>query len=539
MRLYHRLNHSLTVAVALLVLLLAACAPAPSAPVTGQLNVQITADGQTIAAAVDAGSTVEEALQQAGLTIGDLDRSDPPLSALVKDGAQITLVRVRESFSVEQQIIPFQRQTLRNEALPEGETRLIQAGVNGLQETTYRIIYEENQEISRSAVKTETITEAQPEIFMVGAQTSFQSIALPGRLVYLAGGNAWTMEGSSGERRPVVTLGDLDGRILRLSRDGLWLLFTRKSEVEGQINSLWAARLDPQAPLLIDLKVANVIHFADWVPNSTLRVAFSTVEPRSAAPGWQANNDLNFVSFSTTGWISRPDTVVQPNAGGVYGWWGTSFVWSPDGKRLAFSRPDGVGLVNLEDGSLRKVLDVPPLQTFGDWAWTPGVAWSPDGQTLYTVQHPPQGSDSGAAETSPLFELTGVPLGGGAPVALSNQTGMFAYPAVSPAQIQYGKELAAQVAFLQALFPTQSETSRYRLMIADRDGSDVRAVFPEEGAAGLNPQQVVWSPAALPGQDEAYGIALIYQGNLWIVNARSGAAFQLTSDGLTTHMDWR
>lgn len=523
----------------LLFFLLAACITAPSAPVTRQLRVQITADGQTVSAVVDAGSTVEEALQQAGLTIGDLDRSEPPLSALVKDGTQITLVRVRESFSVEQQIIPFERQTLRNEALPEGETRLIQAGVNGLQETTYRMIYENNQEISRSVVKTEVLTESQPEILMVGAQTSFQNIALPGRLVYLAGGNAWLMEGSSAERRPVVTLGDLDGRILRLSRDGLWLLFTRKSDVEGQINSLWAARLDPQAPLLIDLKIANVIHFADWVSNSTLRVAFSTVEPRSAPPGWQANNDLNFISFSTTGWISRRDIVIQPNAGGVYGWWGTSFFWSPDGKSLAFSRPDGVGLVNLEDGSLRTVLKVPPLQTFGDWAWTPGVSWSPDGQTLYTVQHPPQSGDPENAETSPLFELTGIPLGGGAPVALVNQTGMFAYPVVSPAQIRFGKELAAQVAFLQALFPTQSETSRYRLMIADRDGSDVRVLFPEEGAAGLNPQQVVWSPAALPGQDEAYGIALIYQGDLWIINARSGAAFQLTGDGLTTHIDWR
>ncbi|MCK7522164.1 MAG: G5 domain-containing protein [Ignavibacteriales bacterium] len=39
---------------------------------------------------------------------------------------------------------------MRNESLPDGETRLVQAGVNGLQELTYRIVLENGEEISRS-----------------------------------------------------------------------------------------------------------------------------------------------------------------------------------------------------------------------------------------------------------------------------------------------------------------------------------------------------------------------------------------------------
>ena len=34
------------------------------------------------------------------------------------------------------------------------------------------------------------------------------------------------MEGSTANRIPLVTSGDLDGRVLKLSRDGNWLLYT-------------------------------------------------------------------------------------------------------------------------------------------------------------------------------------------------------------------------------------------------------------------------------------------------------------------------
>ena len=57
--------------------------------------------------------------------------------------------------------------------------------------------------------------------------------------------------------------------------------------------SLWAARLDDDTPLLLDLGVTNVIHFADWGAGLSV-VGYSTVEPRSTAPGWQANNDLSY-----------------------------------------------------------------------------------------------------------------------------------------------------------------------------------------------------------------------------------------------------
>ncbi|RMF40565.1 MAG: DUF348 domain-containing protein, partial [Anaerolineae bacterium] len=289
----HTLYHWLLLLLS--AVLLTGCAAPQVTPQT--MQVQVLVDGTQLRVQAAAGATVQEVLDVAGVQLSDLDRVDPPLYTVLSDGAQVQVVRVEESFDIVQEPVPFERQTLRSESLPEGETRLLQAGENGLREITYRRVYEDGVETSRSAVKVNIIRTPVPEIIMVGSQSPAQRMDIPGKLVYLDGGNVWLMEGSTTNRTPLLTLGDLDGRVFTLSRDGRWLLFTRKAENETDINTLWAARIDQDPPTLVDLQVSNIVHFADWVPGSTLRVAYSTVEPRSAAPGWQANNDLQLRSF--------------------------------------------------------------------------------------------------------------------------------------------------------------------------------------------------------------------------------------------------
>jgi hypothetical protein len=535
-----RIDHLgiLFVAFIISALSLAAC----SAPKVTQAlqTVLLSADGKSFQVEVPPGTTVQQAYEKAGITLTELDRSDPPVYTVLTDGAKINLIRVREEFEVEQVTVPFERQMVQNESLPVGETRLSQPGENGLKEITYRRLFEDQTEISRSEVKTVVLKEAIPEIIMIGSQTPFTSLPIFGRLVYLSAGNAWLMERTTGNRRAVVTTGDLDGRIFSLSLDRNWLLFTRDQGVENEINSLWAVRIDAESSSLVDLKAANIIHFAEFGPDSTT-VAYSTVEPRSAAPGWQANNDLILVGVSPSGFISKPRTLIETNSGGVYGWWGTEFAWAPDGEKIAYARPDGIGWITLgEVATITPLREVIPLQTGGDWAWIPGLDWSPDGKTLYLVDHP---AIEGAAssEESPLFDLVALPLEAGSAINLASQVGMFAYPSVSPRENSISaiaEENSYQVGYLQAIIPTQSETSRYRLVIRDRDGSNRRVLFPEDGVQGLDPQHVVWSP--IPGNsEESMEIALIYQNNIWLVNTEDGQAQQITGDGLAVRIDWR
>lgn len=501
-----------------------------------QISVTINVDGQSLVAVIPSGSSVQQAILAAGVTLSSQDKVEPPVYALVQDGGQITISRVREEFDTRQVTLPFERQTVRNESLPQGETRLIQDGVNGIQELTTRRVFENGIETSNSIVKAVILQPAQPEIIMVGVQTPFSSLPISGRLVYLAGGNAWLAQGSTANRTPIVTSGDLDGRILKLSPKADWLLYTRKSDkpLSEEINTLWALNLEDSQASPINLRVSNVIHFADWIPGTTTNITYSTVEPRAAAPGWQANNDLFTLKFSATGNIGRPGPVIQANTGGVYGWWGSNFAWSPDGRRLAYARPDGIGLVSFRDSELVSLLEITPLQTLSDWALIPPLAWGADSRTLYFVHHaPPQGLVN--PEESPYFDLGALSLLSGANVRLVRQTGMFAYPAASPASEQ-GDEQAYRVAYLQAFSPQQSETSGYRLVIMDRDGSNRRILFPFEGAPGLEPQTPHWSPVS---QDATEFIAVVYQGNLWLVDSLSGQATQVTGDGLIQKIDWR
>jgi resuscitation-promoting factor RpfB len=308
-------------------------------------------------------------------------------------------------------------------------------------------------------------------------------------------------------------------------------LYTRRSEDENTINTLWAAQVAEDSGEPIDLGIANVVHFADWKPGSVLTVAYSTVEPRPGAPGWQANNDLGLLSFSSTGFIRQLPVVMEANMGGLYGWWGTNFTWAPDGLRLGYARPDSIGVVDLQSNSLTPLEEYTPLQTFGDWAWVSGIAWGPDGSFLYGVTQP----QPGAVEQ---FDLMAADPSEGDPLVIVPDVGMFAYPVPSPLKELPSGEHAYQMAYLQAAFPTQSDSSRYRLMVMDKDGSNRRALFPVEGAGGLDPQRVVWSPRPLQERGR-HALAVIYQNNLWLVDSLTGEAWQITGDGLTSRLDWK
>lgn len=515
------------------VLLVTGCT-AQSSATPELIPVEIKDQANTLKLDIPSGTSVQSAIKQAGLTLSELDRTEPPTFTLITAPEEITIFRVSEEYEVEEIVVPFEHQTVRNETLPEGQSLLIQPGENGLQQITYRRLLENGVEVAKTVFKVELHTAPTDEIIMIGVQAPFSPLPIPGRLVYLNGGNAWMIENNTGNRRAVVTTGDLDGRVFRLSPDRSWLLFTRAilDETSPDINALWAASLDGETPTLFDLNVHNVIHYADWVPYAVQTVLVSTVEPREAAPGWQANNDLRQLVIGSDGVVLSDETIIEPNTGGIYGWWGTTFSWSPDAMQVAYARPDSVGLVSFADGTFYPLLEILPYQTRADWAWVPGVSWSADSQQLNVVTHEPVSGLSNP-ETSPLFNLVSINLPTGQQIPLSQQVGMFAHPSFSPAS----GEDPARLAYLEAIFPEQSGSSRYRLLTMDQDGSNRLKLFPPEGSAGLDPQTVVWSPSRQEGQPRY--ISFIYQGNIWLIDSETAKTRQVTGDGLVSRLDWK
>jgi resuscitation-promoting factor RpfB len=513
--------------------LLSGCA-GPQAVGEENITIVIEIEGGEREITLPLGATVQNALDAAEIQAGILDKVIPPTFTTLAEGERIQVIKVREVFEIEEVVIPFQSQTVRNESLPEGQRRLIQAGENGVQQITYRQIFEDEVPGPRTIFKTTMLSEAKPEILMVGVQAPFAPISMPGILAYLTSGNAWVMETTTGERRAVVNSGDLDGRVFRLSPDGNWLLFTRRAGADDPdaINTLWAMNVRADAAQPLDLKVKNIIHFADWVPGESQTISYSTVEPRTTPPGWQANNDLYTLSISRSGAVQKPEELIEANFGGIYGWWGTQFAWSPSGEMLAYARPDSIGWVDLTEKAFIQLKEIIPLQTRSDWAWVPGIDWSGDGSLIYTVVHVPL-AGLVSDEASPLFDVCAVMLENKRSVCLIPQSGMFAYPSPSPVL----PDGSFRVAYLQAVFPDKSESSRYRLMLMDQDGSDRRLIFPPDGSPGLEPQKVIWGPA--PEDGSLLWLAAVYQGNLWLINPQDGKSQQITGDGSIAKIDWK
>lgn len=480
------------------------------------------------------GTSVQAFIDKAGVTLGELDRVDPPTYTILNEPTVVQITRVTETFEIEEKVIPYERQSVRNESLTEGEQYLIQPGINGLQQLTYRRIFENGIEKSRALFDSTISIQPQSEIIMIGVQTPVRPIPIPGKLAYLSGGNAWLMEEDTGYRVPLVTTGDLDGRIFTISPDGSWLLFTRHiNDAEPMdINSLWLVNLKIEDASTVNLRISNVIHFAGWAPDNSQTIYYSTVEPRATAPGWQANNNLQMILIGSDGLILSQNELIEPNSGGIYGWWGTDFLWSPDGTQLAYTRPDSVGLIDFENGRFNTLVEIIPYQTLADWAWVPGIAWSADSQLLYLVTHE-KGPGSANNETSPIFNLTSIDIYTGQVIPLVQQTGMFAQPQFSP---RY-REDPLRLAYLEAIFPEQSDTSRSRLVTMDQDGSNRQAIFPPEGSTGLDPQEIVWSPSRQ--NDQPRYLAFIYHGNIWLINSETGKSHQVTGDGLISRIDWQ
>ena len=514
--------------IALLLLIsFVACTPSTDAS-----TVTLIADGRRREIATEA-LTVRDLLTEAGVSLGAEDRVTPAEPTLVTAGMTIRVIRVETRAEKEEREIPFDRRIVHDTSIPDGDTQLLEPGVTGIEELTYRITLEDGIEVDRRLTRRVTVREPRTEVILVGTQPEQRPISITGTVAYIANHNAWVLRRRSSNQRRLTYEGDLDGRVFALSPDGSHLLFTRtatETERSPLINTLWLFDTTTVASEPIRLEVDNVL-WAEWEPDcevtlngSGCRIAFTTATPADGNPGWQATNDLWIARpRSSTGELVSERQVLDPSDGGSYGWWGTIYTWSPEGQRLAYARANEVGVVRAYDGQQIILAQFPPYRTYGPWAWVPSVEWSPEGEFIVTTLHGPAPTGE-APEESPVFDIWTLSADGTITAELASEAGMWAAPSYTPR--------GERIAFGRARSPYVSQTSNYDIYVMDRDGSDRQRIFPASEEIGVSYPETAWEP-------RGNQLIIVYRENLYLVGVSPGDVHQLTDSGGVTTVRWK
>lgn len=506
----------------------AACRPAAE---ENPMTVTLIADGLKQTFSYSGAGTVAEFLADAQIELGNQDRISHPLLAPITDGMHITVRRVMETQTCQQEDILFERRFVPYEGIPAGEEQLAKSGQVGIQEACYRIIFEDGVESRRIPNGQPTmLTEPMDEIVYVGILDEVEPLAIMGTLSYINNGKPWTVKGNTSAKRPLIINGRLDSLVFDQNEDGTLLIYTAETtDTDDFFNQLWM--IDTQgnsAP--IKLAPTDVL-YAEWRPQARRAIAYSTGAARQTRPPWKALNNLWLMDIDdNAGRALNIKELIPESDGGQYGWWGTDFGWSPQGDRIAWVRADAMGIVDFEAKELVTLLNYAAFDTSPSQLWLSPLSWSHDGQLIAFTLH------SEPAETGPVFDLAVASADGRYAAQVKTAVGIWAAPSYSPAVNADSPQ--GWLAYLQAREPDSSIYSQYDLVVADRDGSNQRIVFPSASRAGMQMRGAGLSANPFAWSPDARFIAIVYQGNLWIVDVQSADSYQVTFDGGASNPVW-
>jgi uncharacterized protein YabE (DUF348 family) len=179
----------------------------------------VIADGDDELALVVTATTVEEALDAAGLALGEKDVVKPELEATVDDGDTITIQRFTTSTRVETEAIPFETVTRQTDDLYTDQSEVQQEGREGERTITYRVELLGGAEQGESVESNEVTREPVDKIVLVGTKER------PAPAPSTSSGSTSTSSGSSAPA-PSVSSGSVWDSLAQCESGGNWSINT-------------------------------------------------------------------------------------------------------------------------------------------------------------------------------------------------------------------------------------------------------------------------------------------------------------------------
>ncbi|WP_248931041.1 3D domain-containing protein [Paenibacillus hamazuiensis] len=131
--------------------------------------VQLTADGET-KTVYTTGQTVESALKDLNISVGELDKVIPAADTALADNAAIQVVRVKKETEDFTETIPYEVVKKNDAQLLKGKEQTVQEGQEGVVLKTKEKVYEDGKLVSEEIVKEEVQSESVNKVVAVGTK---------------------------------------------------------------------------------------------------------------------------------------------------------------------------------------------------------------------------------------------------------------------------------------------------------------------------------------------------------------------------------
>ncbi|MBE2269869.1 MAG: DUF348 domain-containing protein [Anaerolinea sp.] len=140
--------------------------------------INIVVDGETVQTRSQ-GSTVGDALADAGVALVGLDYAIPDEETALLPGMSIRIIRVTEDITTTSAAIPYETIYQADSTLEIDQRRVLQTGTAGTQTTTIRVRYENGIEVDRAEESTIVTTPAQNHIIAYGTNVVIRTVETP------------------------------------------------------------------------------------------------------------------------------------------------------------------------------------------------------------------------------------------------------------------------------------------------------------------------------------------------------------------------
>lgn len=144
------------------------------------VTIKVTADGETKTYKTTK-KTVGEALKAIGIQTDDDDNVTPDKKKGVKDGMEITVVRVEVKEETKEESIAYKTKKVSSSKMEKGTSKVTQQGANGKKSVTYLCTYKDGKLVNKEKKSEKVLVNAKTKIVTYGTKAKAKTNQTSGK----------------------------------------------------------------------------------------------------------------------------------------------------------------------------------------------------------------------------------------------------------------------------------------------------------------------------------------------------------------------